>query len=198
MEKVKTLAEQWKKAQESVSSLERKTVDSVNSIVKDGVEGNRMIRAQFSSVALSTTEESDAANKSLLSSVENLLKLDQDTTKKINSFISPYREGAIEMEIAVSRKTIEVVQNTHKCLIDEYMVDELPRSTPQKQLVDIPSITSVEELKTPALELLKTNWDTRSIKQLNGHVSKTLELSEAAQSLHHKFSVTDINWKEGI
>lgn len=198
MEKVKTLAEQWKKAQESVSSLERKTVDSVNSIVKDGVEGNRMIRAQFSSVALSTTEESDAANKSLLSSVENLLKLDQDTTKKINLFISPYREGAIEMEIAVSRKTIEVVQNTHKCLIDEYMVDELPRSTPQKQLVDIPSITSVEELKTPALELLKTNWDTRSIKQLNGHVSKTLELSEAAQSLHHKFSVTDINWKEGI
>lgn len=64
-------------------------------------------------------------------------------------------------------------------------MDELPRSTPQKQLF--------EELKTPAFELLKSHWDTRPIKQLNGDVNKPLGLSEAAQSLHSKFSITDIN-----
>lgn len=51
-------------------------------LLRDGVEGNRMIRAQFSSVALSTMEESDAANKSLLSSVESKLRLTRTDNKK--------------------------------------------------------------------------------------------------------------------
>ncbi|KAF7113545.1 hypothetical protein RHSIM_RhsimUnG0121300 [Rhododendron simsii] len=193
VEKAKTLAEQWRNAEQSLSSLERRTVDSVDSIVKDGLEANQTIRAQFSSIALSTIDESDEASKSCLSSIENLLRLDQDTTKKINSFITPCLDGALEMEIAVSHKTIEVVQNAQKCLIDEYMADELPRSTPQKQPFDLPSTTSIEELKTPAFESLKSRWDTRPIKQLNGDVNKPLGLSEAAQSLHRKFSLTDIN-----
>ncbi|XP_058214958.1 kinesin-like protein KIN-5D [Rhododendron vialii] len=193
VEKAKTLAEQWRNAEESLSSLERITVDSVDSIVKDRLETNQTISAQFSSIALSTMDESDEASKSCLSSIENLLRLDQDTTKKINSFITPCRDGALEMEIAVSHKTIEVVQNAQKCLIDEYMVDELPRSTPQKQPFDLPSTTSIEELKTPAFESLKSHWDTRPIKQLNGDINKPLGLSEAAQSLHRKFSITDIN-----
>ncbi|CAL5388085.1 unnamed protein product [Camellia sinensis] len=192
MEKANMVAEHWRIAKDSLLSLQRRNVDSMNSIVKGGVEANQVIRARFSSVALSTMEEEIATNKSFLSSIEDLLKLDQDASKKINSLIATCREGVREMEITHSHKTIEIIQNAEKSLVNEYRVDDQHSpSAPQKQPFNLPCPTSIEELKTPPFEdLLKSFWATRSKnQQLNGDVNKSLGLSEAAQSFHSKFYV---------
>ncbi|CAL5334847.1 unnamed protein product [Camellia sinensis] len=192
MEKANMVAEHWRNAKDSLLSLQRRNVDSINSIVKGGVEANQVIRARFSSVALSTMEEEIATNKSFLSSIEDLLKLDQDASKKINSLIAACREGVREMEITHSHKTIEIIQNAEKSLVNEYRVDDQHSpSAPQKQPFNLPCPTSIEELKTPPFEdLLKSFWATRSKnQQLNGDVNKSLGLSEAAQSFHSKFYV---------
>ncbi|KAL7248233.1 hypothetical protein ACSBR2_003026 [Camellia fascicularis] len=192
MEKANMVAEHWRNAKDSLLSLQRRNVDSMNSIVKGGVEANQVIRARFSFVALSTMEEAIATNKSSLSSIEDLLKLDQDASKKINSLIATCREGVREMEITHSHKSIEIIQNAEKSLVNEYRVDDQPSpSAPQKQPFNLPCPTSIEELKTPPFEdLLKSFWATRSKnQQLNGDVNKSLGLSEAAQSFHSKFYV---------
>ncbi|THG19576.1 hypothetical protein TEA_013990 [Camellia sinensis var. sinensis] len=192
MEKANMVAEHWRNAKDSLLSLQRRNVDSMNSIVEGGVEANQVIRARFSSVALSTMEEEIATNKSFLSSIEDLLKLDQDASKKINSLIATCREGVREMEITHSHKTIEIIQNAEKSLVNEYRVDDQHSpSAPQKQPFNLPCPTSIEELKTPPFEdLLKSFWATRSKnQQLNGDVNKSLGLSEAAQSFHSEFYV---------
>ncbi|KAI8013900.1 Kinesin-like protein KIN-5D [Camellia lanceoleosa] len=196
MEKANLVAEHWRNAKDSLLSLRTRNVDSMNSIVKDGVEANQVVRAQFSSVALSTMEEAIATNKSFLSSIEDLLKLDQDASKKINSLIATCCEGVREMEITNSHKTIEIIQNAEKSLVNEYRVNDQPSpSAPQKQPFNLPRPTSIEELKTPPFEdLLKSFWATRSKnQQLNGDVNKSLGLSEAAQSFHSKFYVPGSN-----
>ncbi|KAF5955017.1 hypothetical protein HYC85_007873 [Camellia sinensis] len=122
MEKENMVAEHWRNAKDSLLSLQRRNVDSMNSIVKGGVEANQVIRAWFSSVALSTMEEAIATNKSFLSSIDDLLKLDQDASKKINSLIATCREGVRETEITHFYKTIEIIQNAKKSLVNEYRV----------------------------------------------------------------------------
>lgn len=50
-------------------------------------------------------------------------------------------------------------------------MDEPSCSTPRKRSFNLPSVASIEELRTPAFEeLLKTFWDARSGKQANGDV----------------------------
>ena len=72
-------------------------------------------------------------------------------------------------------------------------VDQPSHWAQQKQPFDLPSASSIEDLKTPAFEeLLKSYQGTRVIK-INGDVNRSSVLSGAAQSLHHKFSLSTIN-----
>ena len=51
-------------------------------------------------------------------------------------------------------------------------MDEPSCSTPRRRSINLPSIASIEELRTPAFEeLLKSFWEARSTsKQANGEV----------------------------
>lgn len=72
-------------------------------------------------------------------------------------------------------------------------VDEPSCSTPRKRLFNLPSVSSIEELRTPSFEeLLKSFWDARS-KQANGDV-KHIGAFEAAQSVRDsRVPLTAIN-----
>uniref|UniRef100_A0A2P2IUA2 125 kDa kinesin-related protein-like n=1 Tax=Rhizophora mucronata TaxID=61149 RepID=A0A2P2IUA2_RHIMU len=64
------------------------------------------------------------------------------------------------------------------------MVDEPSCSTPRKRPFNLPSIASIEELRTPAFEeLLKLLCDGKSAKQPNGDIKHALAAFEAAQSM---------------
>lgn len=63
-------------------------------------------------------------------------------------------------------------------------VDESSCSTPKKRSFNLPSIESIEELRTPAFEeLLKSFRDAKSTKQANGDVKHAELAYEALQSL---------------
>ncbi|PSR98217.1 Kinesin-like protein [Actinidia chinensis var. chinensis] len=194
MEKAQLAAEQWKNAEESSFSLQRRYVDSVDSIVnRDEVEGNQLIRARVSSAALSTMEELDDANNSFLLSIEDLLKLDLDASKKINYLIAPCRAKTREMETTHSHKTLEIIQNAERCLIHKYKVDQPSHWAQQNQPFDLPSASSIEDLKTHGFEELLKSYQGTRVTKINGDVNRSSGFSGAAQSLHHKFSLSTIN-----
>lgn len=74
-------------------------------------------------------------------------------------------------------------------------VDEPSCSTPKKRAFNLPSIASIEELRTPAFEeLAKTFWDSRYPKQPNGDVKHVNGTHEAAQSARDsRIPLTAIN-----
>jgi kinesin family protein 11 len=74
-------------------------------------------------------------------------------------------------------------------------VDEPSCSTPRKRSFNLPSIASIEELRTPAFEdLLRSFWDGRSVKQANGDVKHLAGALEAAQSIRDsRLPLTAIN-----
>lgn len=80
-------------------------------------------------------------------------------------------------------------------------VDEPSCSTPRKRPIDIPSIESIEELRTPASEeLLRAFRDEKLLKQANGdakhqqqqHLIRASSLYEAAAS-DSRFPLSAVN-----
>ena len=78
---------------------------------------------------------------------------------------------------------------------DNEQVDEPSCSTPRKRSFNLPSVASIEELRTPAFEeLLKSFWDAKSVKLANGDVKHIAGAYEAAQSLRDsRVPLTAIN-----
>ncbi|KAF8395042.1 hypothetical protein HHK36_018981 [Tetracentron sinense] len=193
--KVRMGAQQWRNAQESLLNLEEGNVASVASIIKGGMEANQMLRARLSSAASSALGDADVANKNLLSSIEYSLKLDHDACGNMDSMIVPCCGDMRELRSGHYHKVMEITENAGKCLVDEYTVDEPSCSTPRKRSFNLPSVASIEELRTPAFEeLLKSFWDARSAKQANGDAKHILGAYEAAQSFRDsRVPLTAIN-----
>ncbi|KAJ0084104.1 hypothetical protein Patl1_30819 [Pistacia atlantica] len=165
LKKVSMGAQQWQKAQESLLSLEKSNVVSVDSIVRGGMEANQNLRAHFSSAVSTALEDVDLANNNLLTSIDHSLQLDQDASANLNSMIVPCCGDLRELKGGHYHKIVEITEDAGKCLLDEYTVDEPSCSTPKKRSFNLPSIASIEELRTPAFEeLLKSFWDSKSGK----------------------------------
>lgn len=195
LKKAKLGAQQWKNAQDSLLSLEKSNVASVDSIVRRGMEANQVLRGRFSSAMSAAQEDADIANKDLLSSIDHSLQLDHDACGNLNSIIVPCCGDLRELKGGHYHKIVEITDNAGKCLLDEYTVDEPSCSTPRKRSFNLPSVTSIEELRTPSFEeLLKTFWDAKFAKQANGDVKHISGVYEAAQSVRDsRVPLTAIN-----
>ncbi|ONI00428.1 hypothetical protein PRUPE_6G088500 [Prunus persica] len=189
-------AEQWKNAQGSLLSLEKSNVASVDSIVRRGTEANQALRDRFSSAVSAALEDVDAADKNLLSSIDHSLQLDHEACGNLNSMIIPCCGDLRELKGGHYHNIVEITENAGKFLLDEYVVDEPSCSTPRKRSFNLPSIASIEELRTPAFEeLLRSFWDGRSAKQqANGDLKHIAAAYEAAQSIRDsRVPLTAIN-----
>lgn len=195
LEKAKMGTQQWRNAQESLLSLENRNVASVESIVRGGMEANQNLCTRFSSAVSSALEDVDVANKNLLSSIDHSLQLDHEACGNLDSMIVPCCGDLRELNSGHYHKIVEITENAGKCLLDEYVLDEQSCSTPRKRSFNLPSMASIEELRTPAFdELLKSFWESKSAKQANGDVKHIVGAYEGAQSFRDsRVPLTAIN-----
>ncbi|KAL8089767.1 hypothetical protein AgCh_039305 [Apium graveolens] len=173
LEEVKMGQQQWSNAQESLLSLEKSNVASVDDIIREGMDANQMLRSRFSSAVSSVLEDANAASKSFNSSIDHSLQLDRDACSNLNSMITPCCGEQRELKSGHYHKTVEITEDAGKCLLTEYVVDQPSCSTPKKRSFNLPSITSIEELRTPAFEeLLKSFWESKASKYANGDIKQ--------------------------
>ncbi|XP_073311252.1 kinesin-like protein KIN-5D [Primulina huaijiensis] len=176
MEQAKLGAQQWKNAQESLHSLEKSNVASMDEIVRREMGTNALLRGLFTSAVSSAIEDADIGSKNLLSSIDRSLQLDREACTNLDSMIVTCCGDLRELNSGHHHKILEIKENAGKCLIEDYAVDQQSCSTLKKRAINIPSISSIEELRTPSFEeLLKSFWDAKSLKQANGEVKQMLE-----------------------
>ncbi|WMV56398.1 hypothetical protein MTR67_049783 [Solanum verrucosum] len=184
VQKAKLGATQWTNAQQSLLDLEERNVAFVDEIVRGGMDANQALRVRFSSGVSSTLEDTDAASKHLLSSIDHSLQLDRDACANLDSTIVPCCGELRELNSGHYHKVVEITEYTGKSLSQEYMVDEPSCSTPTKRPFNLPSVESIEELKTPAFEeLLNSFWNEKSSKLSNGDVKHSIEIEVVDPSL---------------
>ncbi|KAK2370912.1 kinesin protein KIN-5D [Trifolium repens] len=183
LNKAEVGSQQWRNAQDSLLSLEKRNAASVDTIVRGGIEANQALRTRFSSSVSTTLEDAGIANTDINSSIDHSLQLDHEACGNLNSMITPCCGDLKELKGGHHHRIVEITENAGKCLLNEYMVDEPSCSTPTRRLFNLPSVSSIEELRTPSFEeLLKAFWDAKSQKLANGDVKHTGSY-EATQSV---------------
>ncbi|CAA0811933.1 P-loop containing nucleoside triphosphate hydrolases superfamily protein [Striga hermonthica] len=176
LEQVKDGAQQWNKAQESLLSLEKKSVGSVDEIVREAKDKLQVLRGQLWSTVNSIEEDVDTENKKLISSMNSSLQLDHEACEKLESIISPCRGDLRDLDNAHHRKIVEITENAGKCLIQDYKVDQQSCSTPPKRSINLPTTLSIEILKTQSFEeLLGSFHSEKSPRQPNGKAEHVIE-----------------------
>ncbi|KAK7261422.1 hypothetical protein RIF29_27732 [Crotalaria pallida] len=195
LNKAEVGSQQWKNAQESLLSLEKRNAASVDTIIRGGMEANQVLRTRFSSAVSTTLEDAGTANKDINKSIDHSLKLDHEACGNLNSMIVPCCGDLRELKGGHYHKIVEITENAGNCLLNEYMVDEPSCSTPRKRPFNLPSVSSLEELRTPSFEeLLKLFWDAKFQKQANGDVKHIGAYEAAAQSVRDsRVPLTTIN-----
>uniref|UniRef100_A0A7N0UKJ5 Kinesin motor domain-containing protein n=1 Tax=Kalanchoe fedtschenkoi TaxID=63787 RepID=A0A7N0UKJ5_KALFE len=159
MRKAKLGGEQWRTAQDSLLSLEKSSVTSIDCIIRKGEEAHHGLRNKFSSAVSSVMDDISNANKDLLSSIDCSLKLDHDACDNMDAIIGPSWEDLRQLRSGHYSKTVDITENAGKCLLEEYKLDEPSCSTPKKRSFNLPTSASIEELRTPAFEeLLQSFW----------------------------------------
>ncbi|KAJ6750067.1 hypothetical protein OIU85_000674 [Salix viminalis] len=177
---------QLRNAQESVLDLQKRNFGSLDSIVRNELETSRMILSRASSLALSALEETGMADKSLLSSIENLLKLDHEAHKNIRSIVAPSFE---DMKGLGNKHyhTILKIKEAGKCFLDEYKVDGPYCLTLEKRPSNIPRTESIEELRSPTfLKLTRPFSGDSSEQQETG--DQNIILSDVCESVLHSLN----------
>ncbi|URE19822.1 KISc [Musa troglodytarum] len=192
MEMAKEGLQQWRVAQSSLLDLDKGNVASVDSIVRSRMEANQLLRDNLSSTSSTTLEDIDSAKKDLHSSIECSLKLDHDACANISCMLIPCCGELRELRSGHYHKIVEITQHTGKCFEEEYTVDTPSCSTPKKRSINLPSIKSIEELRTPSFEqLLKSFREAVSAsKEVNGDLKHFSELQALRDA---RFSLTAIN-----
>ncbi|KAL2239500.1 UNVERIFIED_CONTAM: Kinesin-like protein KIN-5D [Sesamum indicum] len=177
LEYAKRGAQQWNNAQGSVLGLEKRNIASVDEIVRKGMGTVQVLRERVSSAVNSALENAEFGSKNMLSSIDRSLQLDHEACGNIDSLIGPCCGDLRELNSGHHHKMVEITEHAGKCLLQDYMVDQPSCTTPRKRPINLPSIGSIEELRTPSFEeLLKSFWDAKSSKQANGD---TKHFSEA-------------------
>ncbi|KAJ6300173.1 hypothetical protein OIU76_021047 [Salix suchowensis] len=173
---------QLRNARESVLDLQKRNVGSLDSIVRNELETSRMILSRASSLALSALEETGMADKSLLSSIENLLKLDHEAHKNIRSIVVPSFE---DMKGLGSKHyhTILKIKEAGQCFLDEYKVDGPYCLTLENRPSNIPSTESIEDLRNPTFQKLTRPFSGDSSEQQESG-DKNIILSDLCESVH--------------
>jgi kinesin family protein 11 len=172
---------QWRDTQDSLQKLESSNVEAVGSIIKSGTEANQLLLANFTQASTSTNEAVKTGNDNLLSSIDSSLKLDHDVCINIHSIITPCANEFIELQRSHYGKVVETTNQAEKYLQEEYMEDLPSCTTPRRRPISLPSMGSIEQLRTPPFdELLQTFRDIKlenRLKQGNGEI-KHLIVSE--------------------
>lgn len=194
LNKAEVGSQQWRNAQDSLLSLEKRNAGSVDTIVRGGMEANQALRARFSSSVSTTLEDAGIANTDINSSIDHSLQLDHEACGNLNSMITPCCGDLTELKGGHYNRIVEITENAGKCLLNEYMVDEPSCSTPTRRLFNLPSVSSIEELRTPSFEeLLKAFWDAKSHKLANGDVKHIGSYEETQSVRDSRVPLTTIN-----
>ncbi|KAL0460266.1 UNVERIFIED_CONTAM: Kinesin-like protein KIN-5D [Sesamum latifolium] len=181
LEQAKRGAQQWNNAQDSVLGLEKRNIASVDEIVREGMGTIQVLRERFSSAVNSALENAEFGSKNMLSSIDRSLQLDHEAYGNIDSLIGPCCGDLRELNSGHHHEMVEITEHAGKCLLQDYMVDQPSCSTPRKRPINLPSIGSIEELRTHPLRNCLSHFG-----MLQNHPSNQME----TQSIFQKLSKT--------
>ncbi|KGN54222.1 kinesin-like protein KIN-5B [Cucumis sativus] len=168
----------WEDAQSSVIKLSKIGATEIESSVKASICKNHFAHEEFSTVSSTLDADFDAEVSGVLASVNDSLRLDHENKKELDSISTSCLDELKSTQDNHGRTISKIRDQAEQCLIKDYLVDQHSDSTPKKRAIAVPSLASIEEMRTPVHYLKegistenKLKWGLIEGKVQNGAAS---------------------------
>ncbi|GMP50696.1 hypothetical protein CsSME_00017210 [Camellia sinensis var. sinensis] len=149
---------QWEKAELSINHLNKTSIAEIESAVKEKICANQAAYEEFVARSSSINAEYKAKACDTQAAVKDSLMLDQETKEEIDSMSTL----CLNQLKCVGENHTESITNIRnqagQCLRKDYLVDQHTSTTPKLKIIAVPSLASIEEMRTPAVGDLMANF----------------------------------------
>ncbi|XP_021745533.1 kinesin-like protein KIN-5B [Chenopodium quinoa] len=165
--------EQWKGAAHSIKKLNDDVKLRIQSTINERICQNEIAQSQYITTSSAKNAEFDAIVSSLLFKLKDTHTLDSEMKGKMNAL----SDQCINLLASVQtehNKSLSTIQNKlASSLFKDYMVDE--EASFEKRVVEVPSLASIEGLRTPAIAKLHADINAGERSEICVVETKTLQ-----------------------
>ncbi|KAF7818539.1 kinesin-like protein KIN-5B [Senna tora] len=173
--------EQWENAQSSLNNLNKNRLTEIENTVKTNINSNYALNQEFVSASSCMASDYDAGTHNLLEAVNDSLMVDHENKKEIDSISRQLLEKLHSVQEKHGESILSIQAETEKSLEQDYLVDEHTSGTPKKRMIVVPSLVSIEEMRTQITEDNNNSENNRS-KWMEAAESKIPRLTPPAAS----------------
>uniref|UniRef100_A0A5B7BVW2 Kinesin motor domain-containing protein n=1 Tax=Davidia involucrata TaxID=16924 RepID=A0A5B7BVW2_DAVIN len=155
--KVDYSRQQWENVELSINDLNKSNIAGIESTVKDKICANHTAHEEFVSTSSSMGAEFEAKACDLQAAVNDSLTLDHETKKEMDSMSTLCLDQLKSIRELHGESISNIRNRAEQCIRKDYLVDQHTNMTPKKQVIAVPSMASIEEMRTPAFEDLVKN-----------------------------------------
>ncbi|EXB67891.1 125 kDa kinesin-related protein [Morus notabilis] len=173
-ERVDYSRQQWRNAQSSIKNLNEKSVAEIQSAVKENISTNHVAHKEFVSASLKVDDDFNASAIDTLTAINDSLLQDQENKKESDSMTALCLDELKSIQEKHGKSISDIRTQAEKCFIKDYMVDQHNSTTPKKRIVSVPSLTSIEEMRSPAFENVaekKLTWSHKHTESKIPHLA---------------------------
>ncbi|XP_052172613.1 kinesin-like protein KIN-5B [Diospyros lotus] len=162
--------QQWENAQLSINHLNKSSIAEMESTIMAKVNLNQAAYEKMVSTSASINEEFEAKACDMLAAVQNSLMLDQEAKKEIDFMSTMCLDELKNVRENHTEGITNIRNRAEQCLRKDYLVDQ--HTTPKMKVIAVPSLESIEEMRTPAIEDLMGKFAPENRPNLAGTESK--------------------------
>ncbi|XXG80985.1 hypothetical protein AAC387_Pa09g1723 [Persea americana] len=187
--KVDQSSERWENAQFSVDCLNKSSISDIESAVEQSAHVNHTAFKEFGSVASSSVEELNAQTRDLQIAANNSLSLDKEAKTEIESMLALGFSQLKALKDNHTKNTSNIRSQADRCLQKEYLIDQPTCTTPKKQAITVPTLASIEELRTPSFDDILA----KMMSEANKTKVETADINQQPCLLSPRSPLTSIN-----
>lgn len=184
--------QQWQNTQSHINILNKSCTRELLATIEEKIGANQTINEQFLSAFSSMDAEFDDSICDLQEAVNDCLMLDHESKKQADCTTTLCLDQLKYLQENHGQNVASIRTEAERCLVKNYLVDLHKDTTPTKRVISVPSLASIDKMRTPIFENLKE--ENRSInrsKWFQNEAKMQQVLNTAASP--HRTPFSDVN-----
>ncbi|CAN1775497.1 Kinesin-like protein KIN-5B [Linum perenne] len=146
-EKVNHCREQWEDAESNASNLNQSMLLGIGSSVREKSNANNVAHQEFLSASSAIDEHFSARTVDVMEAVQDTLKRDEESTHEMDAMTTLCMNQLKSIQENHGESVANIRNKADKCLTQDYQVEEDTSSRPERRVVSVPSLSSIEKMR---------------------------------------------------
>lgn len=172
--------QQWENTRSHVKELNASSASHIESTIKENICKNHAVHQEFASTFSSLDADFDVGTEEIRAMTNDSLDQDRVSKKEMDCLTSTCLDQLKTIQEQHGQGVSNIRSEAEKRLVKDYLVDQHTDTTPKKRVLVVPSLESIEEMRTSSLEKHKGDDVSENVarwSQTGSKVQVQMELS---------------------